>query len=168
MTDVLSTPFPEDFYKEEGWVKSLVGYYGDQLKKLPPEVLLSPMQVLAEAMMDVTFIYGKFPQIVYNSLGQTIDPMFYPEEYREKIYKVLKDAAIEENRPFLGKYAEGLLTIRCFFERDKDFYASKFAEQIAKTPGEGDASRYEKFGSTIQEITKIHVNQVRKMIADRK
>jgi hypothetical protein len=167
MVELLQTPLPDDFYKTEGWEKNLVGHYGDKLAKLPSSVLQSPMQMLTEAMSDITFVYGNFPDIVYNALGQTIDPMFEPKEYIEKIYNVLVAAGKDENRPYLIIYADGLLTLRHLFERDKEFYTN-FEEEIEKTPAEGYNSKYEKFGSIIQDITKIHVNQVRKMIADRK
>lgn len=168
MADILATPFPDDFYKAKGWLESLVNFYANQQKKLPVDALTHPMFVLVQSLLDVTYIYGKFPEIVYNSLGQVIDPMFYPEEYREKVYDVLMDAGKKENRPFLVQYAEGLLNLRCMFERDKDFYSKNFSTQIEATPVAAGESKADKFGNIIQEITRIHVNQVRKMIADRK
>jgi hypothetical protein len=168
MVEVLDTELPDDFYKSKGWNKSLLKFYGAEKQKLPADLLEGPIHTLVEAMLDVVYIYSKFPQIVYNSLGQTIDPMFYPEEYISKIYDVLMDAGTKENRPFLMQYAESLLTIRRFFERNKEFYTENFYYEINNTPGEGDASRYEKFTMVMQEITKSHVNQIRRMIAERK
>jgi hypothetical protein len=167
MAEILATPLPEDFYKTQGWEKSLVGHYGETLAKLPVAALKYPMQLLTRAMYDVSYIYGNFPDIVYNALGQTIDPMFSSDEYITKIYNVLIAAGKDENRPYLIIYADGLLTLRRFFERDTEFY-SQFHDEIAATPGEGEASKYEKFCSIIQEIVKIHVKQVRKMVLDRK
>lgn len=168
MAQILETPLPEDFYKEEGWFNNLTSFYGEQKKKLPVDALRAPMKLLTHAVYDVSYIYGNFPEIVYNALGQTIDPLFEPDEYHDEIYSVLKKAGEDENRPLLIEYAEGLLTIRRLFERNKKLYNEKFAAEIELTPGAGDASKYEKFSSEIQNITKIHVNQVRRMVFDRK
>lgn len=168
MVDICQTPLKENYYNVEGWVQSLVGFYGGKKQLLPEAVLTEPIEMLAGALYSVTEIYGNFPEIVYNALGQTIDPMFSPEEYYKKIYTVLKTAGVDENRPGLVEYADGLLAIRYFFQRDKKFHEEFFADAIAQTPGDGAHSKYEKFTSVMQDITKIHVNQIRRMLAERK
>ncbi len=168
MPQILETPLPDDFYKEEGWVKSLVNFYGEKNKKLPVSALQKPMEILARAIYNVSFIYGNFPDVVYDALGQAIDPLFAPKEYHDKIYAELKQAAEDENRPLLADYAEALYTIRRMYGRDKEFYEDNFSKQMSMIAAAGLISQQERFGSVIQEITKVHVNQVRKMVADRK
>lgn len=160
MVEILDKPFPENFYKKEGWLENLVKHYGKDREKLSEDALLPPMQVLTDSLYDVVEIYGDFPEIVYNALGQAIDPLFSPEEYVKDIFQVIYDAGIEENRPMLVRYAEGLLVLRKLFEQDEEFYNKHFSEEITKVG-------YKEFTSAIRDITKIHVNQFRKIIANR-
>ena len=160
MVDILKTPFPQGYYKKDGWLDSIISHYGEKQGRLAVEVMQLPISLLTESMYDVVEIYGDFPEIVYKALGQTIDPLFEPEEYQEKVYKVLYDAGIKENRPLLLKYADGLLNIRLLFQKDLGFYNTKFPEEIMEVG-------YEELAEVISDITKIHVNQFRKIIAGR-
>lgn len=167
MVDILSSALPLDFYKQEAWRDNLVNFYGREQKMLPADCLRSPMQTLTKAMYDVTYIYGNFPDIVHAALGQCIDPTFEPEEYYNKIYKFLKNAGERDKLTYIIEYADGLLALRLLFTRDKKFLKENFSSEIAITPGEGENSKYEKFASTIQKITKTHVKQIRDMIEER-
>jgi hypothetical protein len=161
MVEILDTPFPEYFYKKQGWFENLVNHYGKDKEKLPEDVLHSPMQLLTDSLYDVVEIYGNFPEIVYNALGQVIDPLFSPEEYKQEIYQILYDAGIAENRPMLVRYAQGLLVLRNFFEQNEEFYKKHFSEEIGQVG-------YKEFTCTLRYITKIHINQFRKIISSRK
>lgn len=160
MVEILETPFPEGYYDKEGWYESLTSHYGEKQERLPLDVIGSPVYILVAALYDVIEIYGNFPKIVYNALGQTVDPLFEPEEYKTEIYQVLYDTGIEEDRPLLVDYAEGLLDIRNLFQKDEEFYKDYFPEEIEKVG-------YEKFSEVASDITRIHVKQVRKLISNR-
>ncbi len=168
MAEFSKEPLPMDYYKAEAWHKNLVGFYADSKQWLPREVLDAPMESLTHAISDAIDIYGNFPEIIYNALAQCIDGTFYPDEYRDKVLQMIYDAADDEGRPGLIVYADGLLAIRCLFEREKDFYKTHFSSQIAATEGQGDNSKFTKFAETIQKITVLHVNQIRRMISERK
>ena len=165
---MLETPFPKDYYNKEAWKKNIIDFYGENKNLLPPEILEKPITMLTDAMYYITEIYGNFPKIVYDALKQTVDPLFDPEEYIEKVYKVLSDAAVEENRPLLGQYAESLLEVRKLFERNEEFYQEHFASVIERVDAENLPKKSERFGNVIQTIVQTHVSQVRRIIHDRK
>lgn len=160
MTDILHTPFPQGYYKKNGWHDSLITHYAEKQKRLPVEVMQSPLSVLVDSLYDIVEIYGDFPEIVYNVLGQTINPLFEPQEYKEKVVDVIYNAGVDEDRPLLIEYANALLAVRNLFQKDEKFYKSNFPEEIEEVG-------YEKFVEVISDITKVHVNQLRKIIANR-
>ena len=161
-------PLEKDFYKEEGWVKNLVDYYGNNKKKLPAPLLEKPMKLLAASIKRSSAIYGNFPETVYKALGQCVNPVFDPDKYLNEVYEFLKNTGEAENRPLVIEYADNLLNIRKFFERNTEFYLKHFKEEIDQMPGNDTMEKLDKFSFEIQNITSIHVNQVRKMIHDRK
>lgn len=161
MVEILEKPFPDDFYKKQGWLENLVNHYGNDTGKLPEDVLRSPMIILTDSLYNVVEIYGNFPKIVYDALGQVVDPLFSPEEYKQEIYQILYDAGVTENRPLLVEYANGLLALRNLFQSDEEFYNKNFSEEIVQIG-------YKEFTFAISDITKIHVNQFRRIIAERK
>lgn len=160
MSDISEAELPEDFYKRDGWVKTLIDFYAVQQNKLTAEALQAPVEMLAKCMDDCLYIGAHYPDILYNALKQCVDPMFSPEEYKSEVYDYLIADGIMRNRPPMISYAESLHTIRKLFARDEEFYQANFAKEIELVGAD-------KFGSVVQEITKSHVKQIRKMIEER-
>ena len=164
----LGAPLPEGFYDVEGWIESLTGFYIDQQKKFDRNVLEAPIKRLVTSIGDAISIYGYSSKIMSKSFAQTINPLFDVNEYRDTAYKILKDGAVTENDPRIDKYAESVLCIRNFFERDKEFLISNFSTEIANIPDlEGaERTKEDRFSETMRMITKVHVQQVIDMITE--
>ena len=161
------SPLPEDFYPVEGWCKSLVSHYSKANFLLPAHILQEPMDSLTIAIGNVIDIYGNFPESVYKLFVQTIDPLYEPDEYRNSIYTDLVTGAKEENNPSVRIIAECLYHIRRLFEKDQAYLHLNFPEEIAHTPGDTEEEKMEHFAKIISKITRVHINQINKMIMNR-
>lgn len=164
--EITKNPLPLDFYKQEGWLTNLVDFYGNDQKRLPTAALQTPMDTLTKSMKDVTHVYGKFPDIVYKALGQCIDSLFREDEYIEKVYDVLADAGKKENRPLLIKYADGLLNIRKLFAAQPKTMKEMFKNDISLVGAPVEDLNSSKFCTQISNITRIHANQIRRIISE--
>lgn len=159
---------PEDFYDVPGWFDSLVHFYSEEQKKLERDVLEMPLTVLTAAIGNVIHIYGNFSEDVLKLLEQTVNPLFEPGEYEEKVYQTLKKGAIDENNPAINKLADSLMYIRSLFERDKLMLAKYFTDEIGKISDAIEITqKEEKFSNALRLITKVHVLQVINMIKER-
>ncbi len=168
MTDIMEKALPEDFYDVPGWFDSLVGFYSEEQKKLERDVLEMPLTVLTAAIGNVIHIYGNFSEDVLKLLEQTVNPLFEPGEYEAKIYKTLKEGAVNEKNPAIDKMAESLMYIRSLFERDKLMLSKYFKDEIQKMTDPAEITkREEKFSDALRIITKVHVLQVINMIKER-
>ena len=167
MTDIINKSLPEDFYDAPGWFDSLVGFYSKEQKKLERDVLEMPLTVLTAAIGNVIHIYGNFSEDVLRLLEQTVNPLFEPGEYEEKVYKTLKKGAVNENNPAIDKMADSLMYIRSLFERDKIMLSKYFNDEIGKMTDPAEITqKEEKFAEALRIITKVHVLQVINMIKE--
>jgi hypothetical protein len=155
-------PLPADFYKSEGWHKSLVNHYAN--KHFPKEVLDYPLQALAACIENIINVYGDFPEDVAKLLKQAVDPLFAPEEYATKIYKVIKEDAIKRKDPYTDRVAEGLYYIRTIFEKKREYIEEYFANEINSVYGFPDEEKLENLADELSMIAKIHARQVANMI----
>ena len=156
---------PEDFYNAPGWLETIIDFYGRKQKKLEPELLDLPVSILTASVGNVIYIYGNFTDDVIKLLEQTINPLFQPSEYYEKVYKTLKNGAVDENNPAIDKMAESLLFVRNLFDHDKKIIKEHFRLEVEKISGpEQYVMKEEKFASILAMITKTHILQVIKLI----
>jgi hypothetical protein len=155
-------PLPRDFYKSEGWHKSLVKHYAN--KHFPKEALDYPLQALAACLENIINVYGDFPEDVAKLLKQAVDPLFAPEEYEEKIYRVIKEDAIKRKDPYTDRVAEGLYYIRIVFEKKQEYIEEYFGKEIKSVFGFPDEEKMANLADELSMITKIHARQIANMI----
>ena len=155
-------PLPLDFYKPAAWYEALLNHYGKKL--LPAACLQRPLDSLTRSVAGVIDIYGNFPGDTFDLLKHAISPLIEPDYYREKIYQVIKQGAIDEGKPLLNTMAECLLYIRRLAEQDKEFLMQTFQQEIKAVGGASDAENLEKFSAGLQRIAKGHVTQICNMI----
>lgn len=146
----------DEFYDGSSWLNLLLIEYTQSQPTLSAEDLHSSIKSITQAMLDVVYIYSKFPQIVFDSLAQVVDPLFKNEEYKTKIYDVLHNTGVDEKRPYLSKYAKGLWALRRIFAQDKTFVESLYPQGSPKSE---DNYR------CLQSIVFKHVYTVMRMIA---
>ncbi len=156
-------PIPLNFYSAKPWLKSLVLHYVETHQLLPAGVLMVPLASLTRAIENVINIYGNFPQSTYQFLKQTINPLFEPNEYYNTIYLKLKEIAADENRPNFYILAESLLYLRRLFEKDTEFLEDSFSTELSLLPGTPE-EQVQNLSIALHNITKVHVNQIVKMI----
>lgn len=163
MHSAVEKSLPARFYDAKAWLKSLVIHYAQTHQLLPAGVLMMPLASLTRAIENVITVYGNYPHPTYQALKQTINPLFEPNEYYNDIYSKMKEIATNENRPNFFIMAESLLYMRRLFEKDKEFLADAFRKELNLL--EGDEERQiETLAHVLHNITKVHVNQVSKMI----
>lgn len=167
MVDILDTPLPENFYVADKWQRSMVKYYCDDLKKLSSEVLSRPLESIAVAIENITYLNGNFPEDTYKLFKQAIGPLWDPEEYRQKVYKTLMDTAKEHDEPRLVTIADSLLFLRTVFEHDELFMERHFRKEIDAMDGPSYEAKRTSFAKNLQNIVRVHVEQVCNMIASR-
>jgi hypothetical protein len=167
MVEISSTPLAENFYVADKWQKSMVKYYCDDLKKLPREVLSRPLESIAVAIENISYLNGNFPEDTLKLFKQAVGPLWDPEEYREKVYQTLMDTAKEHDEPRLITIADSLLFLRSVFEHDEAFLESHFKEQIKLMEASSYKENCAKFAKIMQAIVRVHVEQICQMIIDR-
>lgn len=155
-------PLPDNFYNREGWLKSILDFYGDQQKLLPKDLLQRAAEGIVNSLYNVISINRNWPQDTHSLLKQAVGPLWDPQEYREKIYQSFKRRAVDENEPRLDIIAESLMYLRYLFEQDKTFINQVFAEEVTKTNG-----GFDPFAAALQAIVKTHTNQIIKLLAKR-
>ena len=160
---VTGKSLPERFYDARAWLKSLAIHYAQTHELLPAGALMLPLASLTRSIENVIAIYGNFPEPTYQFLKQTINPLFEPNEYHNTIYLKLKELATTENRPNFFILAESLLYMRRLFEKDKEFIADAFRKELDLLEGTPDV-QCETLATVLCNITKVHVNQVAKMV----
>tara|TARA_B100001564_G_C20472023_1_gene593040 strand:+ start:127 stop:642 length:516 start_codon:yes stop_codon:yes gene_type:complete len=156
-------PLPLNFYSSKAWLKSLVLYYVEEHQLLPAGPLMFPLTVLTRAIENVINIYGNFPLPTYKFFKQCINPLFEPNEYYNTIYLQIRNVADKENKPDLYIMAENLLYLRRIFEKDKEYIEDAFSKELDLMDGEHQ-ERVDQLTEILHQITKVHVNQVAKMI----
>lgn len=167
MVEISSAPLQEKFYVADKWQKSMVKYYCEDLKKLPKESLERPLESLAIAIENVAYLNGNFPEDTYKLFKQSVGPLWDPEEYREKVYKTLIDTAKEHDEPRLVTVADSLLYIRTIFEHDEKFVEKYFKNEIEAIEADSYEEKRQILTKNLQAITRVHVEQVCSLIADR-
>lgn len=154
-------PLPLTFYNQQGWMDSLVDFYCEKHNVLPRAVCEAPFKVITDAAAGVVDVYGNFPKDTCVILYQTIDKNYNNEEYREKIYKVLKEESVTKDLPNFSPMADHLLRLRLIFEKDDGFHNMYFKKQIALTePSEEFPDAADRFKVIIRDITVQHLSQV--------
>jgi len=163
---VSSSPLPPDFYVAKKWAPNLLQFYADNKQYLPREVLEFPLYMLARAIENITIANQFIPDAACNFLKQDIDPLFSPEEFREKIYAELQRLNDVHDYDFTP-LAESKLLIRNFFEQNKEYLLKYFKPDIDKIQAATDDDKFRMFAIVMQKITKSHVTQVIKLIENR-
>jgi hypothetical protein len=163
---MLNTPLIIGYYDHVGWHGSLVRYYNKQDENLSEDILLAPLKTLTDSVYVAIETYGNFPDVVYSALGQCVDPFLYAAEYKKNVYDILIKSGKEENNKYVISYAEALLAIHKIFQRDESFYMQNFQKEINLCQGTQE-EKFFYFSSNMQKITKIHINQIRRMIKNR-
>ncbi|MCE3233054.1 MAG: hypothetical protein K0R98_1311 [Rickettsiaceae bacterium] len=159
---IMAKPLPRDFYKSKGWHESLVKHYS---KQLPQNTLEYPLEALTACLENIINVYGNFPEDVAKLLKQAVDPLFAPEEYHNKIYKVIKQDAIRRKDPYTDRVAEGLYFIRTMFEKKRDYVEEYFHAEIDHVPGETEDEKIARLAEELSMIAKVHARQVVNMIS---
>lgn len=157
-------PLPPQFYDARAWLRSLITHYTETHQLLSASALRLPLASLSRAIENVINIYGNFPDTTCQFFRQTINPLFESSEYYDDVYLKLKEAAEEESKPNFFILAESLLFIRRLFEKDSQFLLSQFSNEFELVEGHNEKDRLDKFAAILHTITKVHVNQVVKMI----
>ncbi len=166
MSEDIGIPLPEDFYDVPGWFDSLITFYSEDQKKFEREVLEGPFNLLTTSVGDAIAVYGYSSNIILKALEQLLNPLFVNGEYKERVYRTLKEGAKAENDPRIDNYAESLLRIRNICERDREFLNKHFSSELAQIPGDDPAANFIKFSETLRLITKVHIQQVINMVKD--
>jgi hypothetical protein len=164
MKDACQHVIPVDFYDQKKWHESIVNHYARE--DLPKEALSFPIEALTASFANIINVYGNFPEDVQIFLSQATNPMFSPEEYEEKIYRVIKEHAVSKRDPYVDAVAESLYYIRLLFEQDKEYIYQHFKQEIYILNSLEEQERIEKFAKTLSSITKIHANQVAKLVGE--
>ncbi len=164
MGEFKEMPLPEDFYKAEDWLESLLAHYSDKHHKLSRKALQEPARELSEAIQGVIDIYGNFSGDTHKLLSQAVNPLFAPHEYEDSVYKTMKEGAVNENNNSVDIMAEKLLHIRKIFERDRKYIAENYRTQIKLMDGNSIVEKEEKFTEIMGLIAKVHTLQVTKMV----
>ncbi len=163
MQSAAEKPLPLHFYNAKPWLKSLVVHYVETYQLLPAGVLMLPLATLTRAIENVINIYGNFPQSTYQFFRQTINPLFEPNEYYNTVYLKLKEIATRENKPNFFILADSLLALRRFFEKDRNYLEDYFNKELSLLSGSPE-EQFQTLSEALHNITRIHVNQVAKMI----
>lgn len=159
-------PLPWEFYNYRGWFDSLMKFYADDKKLLPREILDAPIKALIVAIRDVIDVYGNFPSDTAKALGYTINPLYEPGEYIRKVYEPLRKESLEKGDSNLMFMADGLLTIRAFFEKEERFVNVRFEKEIEQISNKDFSDNAEIFAEHMRNIAKTHVTQIVKLIKD--
>ena len=165
--DISTSPLPEDFYQSKGWHETMVDFYCRQKAMLPDEVLSQALKKLSKDLENIMILEANLPDMAYGFLTQVIDPLFDPQEYREKIYQTLRQTADENKDERYIILAVSLLNIRCFFECNKEFLNESFSQDIQKIESGSPEEKVIRFGETMQAITRAHVKQIADMLVER-
>lgn len=161
--DISTRQLNPNFYIADKWLPTLVKFYAEEKQWLPAEVLKNPLFDLADAIETVIVVNTYHPEIAHRLLKQDIDPLFSPEEYREKVYKGI--LALNETEDYdFRPLADAQLLLRSMFEQDAAYAMDKFGMEISIVPAENDGEKIKKFTSTMQRITRAHVHQIMKML----
>lgn len=156
-------PLPLNFYRAKGWHNSLINHYTSP--DFPKDSLDYPLQALTAGLENIINVYGNFPEDVAKLLRQAVDPLFAPEEYEEKVYRVIKEDAIKRKDPYTDMVAEGLYYIRILFEKKRTFVEECFQNEIAKVKGESDQEKLQNLTEELSMIARVHAKQIANMIA---
>jgi hypothetical protein len=156
-------PLPLNFYRSKGWHTSLINHYTNP--DFPKEALDYPLLALTAGLENIINVYGNFPEDVAKLLRQAIDPLFAPEEYESKVYRVIKEDAIKRKDAYTDMVAEGLYYIRIMFEKKRDFIEECFKNEIAAVRGDSHSEKLQKLTDELSMIARIHAKQIANMIA---
>jgi hypothetical protein len=162
MSQFMAKPLPSGFYNSDGWHKSLINHYADN--NFTKDILKFPLEALTVGIENIINVYGDFPEDVAKLLKQAVDPLFSPQEYEEKIYRVIKDDAIKRKDPYIDRVAEGLYFIRLIFEKNHQYLEVYFEDEISKVHGISDQEKLENFANELSMIAKVHARQISNMI----
>lgn len=166
--EISTTPLPEGFYTASAWFESMVKFYCDERKLLPRDVLAAPLKFLSRDLENIMILEANLPDMAYGFLKQVIDPLFEPQEYRDKVYSSLKENADKTGDQRYIILASSLLNIRCFFERNERFLNENFASQITLVDATDAKEKNNKFGEMMQAITRAHIQQLIDMLLSRR
>lgn len=164
MKDACQHVIPVGFYDQKKWHESIVKHYGR--KDLPIEALSFPIEALTVSFANIINVYGDYPEDVKIFLSQATNPLFFPEEYVEQIYSVIKEHALKKKDPYIDAVAESLYYIRLVFEQDKEYICQHFKQEIDTLTHLPEQERIEHFSKTLSTIVKTHANQVSKLISE--
>ena len=166
MPSDLGLPLPDNFYDAEGWQGSLISFYSETNKKYDPEILAAPIKLITSSIANAIRVCGEGSGIIMRALELVINPLFEIGEYKQRVYKAVKDGAREINDPDLDSYAESLLCLHNLFSRDKEFITKTFQKELAAADGGDPTATFIKFAETMKLITKVHVQQVINMVKE--
>lgn len=163
MKEISEYVIPIGFYNPKKWCDNIVKHYAND--DFPEESLQYPIEALTASFANIINVYGNYPKDVKIFLSQATNPLFAPEEYVTQIYSVIKEKATQKKDAYIDAVAESLYYIRLLFEQDKEYVCDHFTQEINIINNcEGDEC-IEKFTAMLSNITKVHANQVSKLIS---
>lgn len=167
MADYADQPLPEDFYEAKAWFGSLIEFYSSgKQKKFERNVLEMPLTHLTVAIETIVGAYGNSSHVMVDAFEKATNPLYEPGEYKEGVYDILHDTAVERKDVRLHRYAESLMFIRNLFEKKEDFLLLYYKDEIAKIQESEEDSKVDRLAVALNEIVKVHIKQVIKMIKE--
>jgi hypothetical protein len=155
---------PHDFYDSNCWRINIIKHYVNN--KYSYKILEYPVQALTVSLETIIKVYGNYPEDVMVLLSQTTNPLFTSDEYKDNIYKVIKNDAILNKNPYIDAVAESLYYIRLLFEKNNAYLAEHFTTEILQLRGTTIDEKIQQFADELSMIVKTHTGQVRNMIKE--
>lgn len=155
---------PIGFYDSKGWCKSIIGHYADD--EFSPDTLRFPVEALTIGIGNIINVYGNHPKDVVKLIKQAVNPLYTPEEYKERIYKVIKQAAIKSKDPYVDMVAESLYYMRLLFEKDRNYIKDHFSDEIKRVGRDNETEKLEYLADELSSIVRTHARQVAGMITE--